>query len=84
MFMCFTFVSSVINLIYSKQLVILYRLIITLKFQLRPKKVFIALVPDEVGDVVRNSAVAVTPVRLEHHVAPLLRAHLEVDVAQPS
>ncbi len=47
-------------------------------------KSFIALVPDEVGDVIRNSAVAVTPVRLEHHVAPLLRAHLEVDVTQTS
>jgi hypothetical protein len=47
-------------------------------------KSFIALVPNEVGDVVRNSAVAVTPVRLEHHVAPLLGAHLEVDVAQTS
>ena len=38
--------------------------------------------PDQAAHVVRNFSVPVTSVRLQHHVAPLLRAQVEVDVAQ--
>ena len=38
--------------------------------------------PDESADVFRNFAVVVRSVGLEHEVAPLLRAHVELDAAE--